>query len=323
MSDDKKPSNWQQAITGEWHGYPSLFEADGTHVGYNKVSRASEFKDGRTTYWMQTDFDAVGPLMTRFDLNTRFNFGVIDSDQDRIYTGPDFIGSGRPFGLMVDSNYYSPGWNVGLRTMNHVVPDLGIQVYSSQLFEGDTMVGVFNGIYCVTQDHETNPETQQQVTDFLLQEKKLGRKAYNLPVKNEGKFTGEFEVYNDEQELIGHNKVTIHHKPINLVHSEQTIEIEGVINRKWTAMRTRTNNSHQFHGPDMFGNGFSYGRYLYSTRHSYAESFKLWSREAVVDSNYTQVCTWQFLESQKEKYMTHGTLTWEEGDEVLGAQYVE
>ncbi|WP_235015404.1 hypothetical protein [Oceanicoccus sp. KOV_DT_Chl] len=95
MADDKKPSNWQQAITGEWHGYPSLFEADGTHVGYNNVTRASEFKDGRTTYWMDTDFDAVGPLMTRFDLKTRFNFGVIDSDQDRIYTGPDFIGSGR------------------------------------------------------------------------------------------------------------------------------------------------------------------------------------------------------------------------------------
>ncbi|WP_235015403.1 hypothetical protein [Oceanicoccus sp. KOV_DT_Chl] len=133
--------------------------------------------------------------------------------------------------------------------MNHVVPDLGIQVYSSQLFEGDTLVGVFNGIYCVTQDHKTNPATQKKVADFLAQEKKLGRKAYNLPVKNEGKFTGEFEVYNDQQELIGHNKVTIHHKPINLIHSEQTIEVEGVINRKWTAMRTRTSNSHQFHGP--------------------------------------------------------------------------
>ena len=96
-----------------------------------------------------------------------------------------------------------------------------------------------------------------------------------------------------------------------------------VINRKWTAMRTRTNNSHQFHGPDMFGNGISYGRYLYSTRHSYGESFKLWSREAVVDDNYTTVCTWQFLESQKEKYMTFGTLKWEEGDLVLDALYVD
>ena len=32
MSEEKTPSNWQQAITGEWHGYPSLFESDGTHL---------------------------------------------------------------------------------------------------------------------------------------------------------------------------------------------------------------------------------------------------------------------------------------------------
>ena len=131
MSEEQQPSNWQQAIDGEWHGCPSLFEHDGTHVGTNKVSRASEFKDGRTTYWMETRFDATGPLMDRFEIGARMEFGVVDSDQDRIYTGPDFVGAGRPYGLLVDSNYYSPGWNVNLRTVNHVVPELGMQVYSS------------------------------------------------------------------------------------------------------------------------------------------------------------------------------------------------
>jgi hypothetical protein len=76
MSDDNKPSKWQQAIDGEWHGCPSLFEQDGTHVGTNKVSRASEFKDGRTTYWMDTRFDATGPLMDRFEIGSRMEFGV-------------------------------------------------------------------------------------------------------------------------------------------------------------------------------------------------------------------------------------------------------
>ncbi|MEH6549214.1 MAG: hypothetical protein V7711_08980 [Pseudomonadales bacterium] len=319
---EKTPSKWQQAITGEWHGYPSLFESDGTHVGYNKVSRASEFKDGRTTYWMETKFDATGPLHDRFELNAKMNFGVVDSDQDRIYTGPDFIGSGRPFGMLVDSNYFSPGWNVNLRTMNHVVPEKGIQVYSSQLFEGDTLVGVFNGLYVVTQDHAENTETQKKVDDWLAKEKVDGKKPFNLPVKNAGKFTGEFEVYNNKQELVGTNKVTVHHRPINLLHSEQTIEIEGVINRKWTAMRTRTGNHHQFHGPDMFGNGMSYGRYLYTIRHSYGEAYKMWARDTIIDDDYTMVCAWQFFESQAEQYMTFGVLDWEEGDMVLDAQYV-
>jgi len=322
VSDNKKPSKWQQAITGEWHGMPSLFEADGTHVGYNKVARASEYKDGITTYWMETKFDATGPLNDRFEIGARMSFGVIDSDKDRVYTGPDFVGTGRPFGLLVDSRYFSPGWNVDLHTVNHVVPELGLQVYSSELFEGDTLVGVFNGLYTVTQDHESNPETQAFVDNFLATEKKAGKTPFNFPVKNEGKLTGEFEVYDENQELIGTNKVTIHHRPINLLHSEQTIEIEGVINRKWTSMRVRTGNHHQFHGPDMYGNGISYGRYLYSTRHVFGEAFKLWSRETMVDDNYTMVCAWRFLESQKEKYTTFGVLKWEEGAEVLGAQYV-
>ena len=322
MSDQSKPSNWQQAIDGEWHGCPSLFEHDGTHVGTNKVSRASEFKDGRTTYWMDTRFDATGPLMDRFEIGARMEFGVVDSDSNRIYTGPDFVGSGRPYGLLVDSRYYSPGWNVDLRTVNHVVPELGLQVYSSQLFEADTLVGVFNGLYVVTHDHDSNPATQKMVTDFIEKEKIDGKKPFNFPVKNEGVFRGEFEVYNNQQELIGHNNVTVTHRPINLLHSEQTIEIEGIINRKWTTMRTRNGGSHQFHGPDMFGNGKSYGRYLYSIRHVYGEALKLWSREAIVDEDYTMVCAWQFLESQKEQYTTFGVLRFEPGENVLAATHV-
>jgi hypothetical protein len=322
MSADKKPSNWQLAITGEWHGLPSVFEADGTHVGFNKVSRASEYKDGRTTYWMDTDFNASGKLQDRFELGCPFEFGVIDSDQDRIYTGPDFIGTGRPFGLLVDSQYYSPGWNTQLNTMNHVVPELGMQVYSSQLLEGDTVVALFNGLYIVTQDHDSNPDTQKQVLDFLETEKLRAKKPYNLPIKHSGKLVGEFEVYNTDQELVGHNKVTITHKPINLLHSEQTIEIEGVNNHKWTSLRTRQGHSHQFHGPDLFGNGISYGRFLYSTRHVYGEALKLWSREAQVDE-HTYVCTWRLLASQKEQFTTCGVLRWEEDELVLGANYVE
>ncbi len=96
-----------------------------------------------------------------------------------------------------------------------------------------------------------------------------------------------------------------------------------MVNRKWTAMRTRNSNHHQFHGPDMYGNAMSYGRYLYAVRHVYGEAFKLWSREVMIDEDFTQVCTWRFLQSQKEKYTTCGVLRWEQGDMLLDAQYVE
>jgi hypothetical protein len=55
----------------------------------------------------------------------------------------------------------------------------------------------------------------------------------------------------------------------------------------------------------------------------FGEAFKLWSRETVVDEDYTMVCAWQFLESQKERFTTFGVLRFEPGENVLAATYVD
>ena len=76
------PSQWQQRIEGEWHGIPSIFDARGNHVGYNKVYRSSVFEHGQTVYYMDTRLhDMSGPLHPRLEA-TKFAFGVIDRDQD-------------------------------------------------------------------------------------------------------------------------------------------------------------------------------------------------------------------------------------------------
>ncbi len=319
---DKKPSEWQKSITGEWHGYPAVFAPDGTHVGVNKVTRASEFKDGRTTYWMDTNFDATGPLGNRFECGP-FEFGVIDSDQDRIYTGPDFYGSGRPFGPLVDSNYFSPGWNTNLRTINHVIAERGVQVYSSQLFEGDTLAAVFNGLYVQTQDHDTNPDTQKMVADFLDNEKRIGKKVFMLPQKHAGVWRGEMDVYSPQQEKVGVNQVTINYTPITLNRARMDVKIEGVINREFSFERSRNENHHQYHGPDVFGNGMAYGRYLYSVQHFLGEAYKYTSRDVLIDDKFSLCSMWQFHESHHEKYMTFGVLDWEPGENVLKPIYID
>ena len=321
MSDDNQPSKWQQTITGEWHGYPSVFEPDGTHVGVNKVTRASVFEDGKTTYWMDTNFDATGPLANRFECG-RFEFGVIDSDKDRIYTGPDFIGSGKPYGMCVDSKYFSPGWNTQLRTVNHIVPELAIQVYSSQLFEGDTLIALFNGIYINTQDHETNPETQALVSDFLEKEKRIGKKPFVLPQKNAGVWSGEMEVYDAKQNLLGHNQVRIEYTPITLLRARMDVKITGVIEREFSFERSRYENHHQFHGPDCYGNGIAYGRFLYGLQHFFGEAVKLKTRDVLIDDKYCLCLLWQFYESDIETHTTFGVLDWEEGENVLKAVYL-
>ncbi len=314
------PSNWQQLITGDWHGMPALFKPEGSQVAFNRVSRSSVFENGRTTYYMHTNFDGSDVFTSRFQI-PEFAFGVIDSDQDRIYTGPDFIGSGRPFGPLVDSEYFSPGWNVQLRTVNHIVPERGLQVYSSQLFEGNCLVAVFNGLYINTRDDK--PETLQRIEDHLESERRKAKTPFVLPVKHAGRWQGEMAVYSPEQELIGSNEVTIDYTPVDLVRAQMKVRIRGVVNREFSFLRSRNANHHQFHGPDAFGNGMSFGRYLYARNHFFGEAATLDSRETLIDEDFSLCCYWQFKQSQREQFNTFGVLEWTPGENVLAPQYAE
>ena len=80
---------------------PALFDAEGNHVGFERVDRASVIEDGVARYWMNTQLDARGPLRNRFELGAQFDFGIVDSDENRVYCGPDFYGTGQPYGLFV------------------------------------------------------------------------------------------------------------------------------------------------------------------------------------------------------------------------------
>ena len=317
---ENEPSRWQEKITGEWHGRPSIFDAAGNHVGYNKVFRESSFEGERVTYTMDTRLDAVGPLRARFEAD-KFAFGVDDQGQNRIYMGPDFIGAGHPFGTLVDAHYYSPGWTSDLRTMVHVLADGETQVYSSLLYDGPTINGVFNGIYRVAFDYHENPETKARIDAFTAQEKVNGRKPHVLPMKHSGSWTGTMQVYNDQQEPIGENGVEIAYRPLTLLRAEVTISISGVINREFTFQRARNGIRHTFEGPDLFGNGLAYGRALYTSQHFFGEALKIRGREFIIDDQYTMSVVWDWLAGDKRKYMSFGVLRWAEKALVLGAAY--
>lgn len=316
----EQPSQWQEKITGEWHGLPAIFDAQGNHIGYNKVFRSSVFENGMTTYYMDTTMEGAGPLRARFEARN-FAFGVKDSDQDRIYMGPDFIGAGHPYGALVDAHYYSPAWTSDLRTMVHVLPDGQTQVYSSLLFDGPTLNGVFNGIYKVAFDYHTNPETQAQIHAFVETERVNSLKPHILPWKHAGTWTGDMDVYDAGQQKIGTNHVLIRYTPLTLLRAEMEIEINGVIQKRYKFARYREQYRHTFDGPDVYGNGMAYGRALYTSQHFYGESLKIRGREFLIDDQYTLSAVWHFLQSDKSKWMTFGVLKWEEGEQVLKAKY--
>jgi len=316
----KSPSKWQEQITGEWHGLPSIFDSQGNHAGFNHVYRSSEFQGDRTTYFMHCNLDTNGPLAYRLEADS-FAFGVVDSDQDRIYCGPDFIGAGRPFGLMVDANYYSPGWTSDLRTQVHILPDGETQVYSSLLFDGPAINSVFNGIYKVAHDYQDNPETRARIDAWIESERRNGKKPFLLPAKHSGHWSGEMAVYDNQQQMIGTNQVRIDYTPLTLLRARVDVKIEGVINRKYSYERTRNGNVHTFDGPDVFGNARAFGRYLWATQHFYGEAMKIRGRDVIIDDQHTISAIWQWYQSDKELYSSFGVLNWHPGEELLTAQY--
>jgi hypothetical protein len=232
------------------------------------------------------------------------------------------MGSGRPYGMLVDSNYYSPGWNTDLRTLNLVLPERAIQVYSSELYDGPALVSMFNGIYIVTHDHESNPETQQRIDDFIASERSNAKRPFLLPVKQAGRWTGTLETYDGGQQLLGATDVVIDYTPQTLRSARMDLAMTGVIERRASYLRSHDHNVHKFEGPDVWGNGRSYGRYLFATQHFYGEAFKLRGRETLIDDRYSLCVVWQFYEGNRERYTAFGVLEFEPGKTVLEARYV-
>ena len=320
MSDAKQESQWQEKITGEWYGCPSVFDINGHHKGFNKVNRSSVFENGQTTYYMDTKLDVTGDLRSRFEAQN-FAFGVQDSDQDRIYMGPDFFGAGQPYGTLVDAHYYSPGWTSDLKTMVHILPDGKTQVYSSLLYEGPRLISVFNGIYLMATDYETNPETKAKIDSFVDLEKSRGNQPHVLPMKKAGVFRGEFEVFDSQQQKVGSNFVKMDYKPLDLKRAVVSLSMEGVVNEKLEFTRNREGLRHDFCGPEVFGNAFAYGRALYTSQHFKGRARQLKGRDFVIDDKNTMSCVWQIMDSGKNAYTMFGTLEFEETEEILKAQY--
>ncbi len=307
MSDEA--SEWQQRITGEWYGLPSVFDADGNHTGFNKVNRSSVFEDGVTTYYMHCNFMNTGPLRNRFEIRD-FAFGVDDQHDNRVYLGPDFFGAGHPYGSLVDSHYYSPAWRADLNTVNQILPDGETQVYSSLLYEGPTLFSVFNGVYLNAHDYDTNPETKARIDAFLEEERDMATWPHVLPDRVAGTWNGSCEVFGADQKPKGEVEVTVRHEPIDLVRANQTWTMTGEIDRTFSYVRQRNGNRHTYEGPDLHGNAIAYGRALYTTQHHCSEPFKIKGREFIIDRDYTMAVAWKLSWGDRMTDVVFGPLSW-------------
>jgi len=313
IGTDTGPSAWQRRIAGEWHGRPSLFDALGTWCGYEDIRRSSVFHDGTTTYLMDGGLEGGGPLAGRFRLGAPFAFGVVDSDADRLYTGPDFHGSGQPYGSFVDARYYGPGWQVGLNTWNQVLADGDTQIYSSMLYQGWAVVGCFNGVYRRADDTDTR--TRAEIDAFLAQETRNGPVPFILPTKERATYAGSCELWSPGQELVGTVDVVTECEPVDLLRTRLHTTWSGALDRRFTVERRRDGNRCFVEGPDAWGSGQTFGR-AHFARWQFARSAEeVKGREFAVDSapgmNAGRVLAvaYEIFEGNRLAGVLHGTLT--------------
>jgi len=218
--------------------------------------------------------------------------------------------------MLVDAHYYSPGWTSDLRTLVHILPDGKTQAYSSLLLDGPTIHSVFNGVYKVAHDYNDNAETKEWIDEFVVSEEKNGPNTHLLPTKVSGKWVGEVIAYNAKQEKAGTIAVEIVHEPINLVRCKATVTMSGVINRSYSFTRHRDGNRHSFEG-DIFGNGISYGRALYTSQHFAGEASKIKGREFFYDDKHNLSVVWQCFKGDVQEYMVYGVLEWQPGSAAI------
>ncbi|OPC79664.1 hypothetical protein B4N89_00725 [Embleya scabrispora] len=317
-ADTPGPSVWQRRITGEWHGRPSLFDADGTWCGYEDTRRSSVHEDGTTTYLMDGSLTAGGPLAGRLRLGAPFAFGVVDSDADRLYTGPDFHGSGQPYGSFVDARYYGPGWQVALNTWNQVLADGDTQVYSSVLYQGWAVVGCFNGVYRRTDDFDTNSVTRTAVAAFLDEETTNGPVSFILPTKEATRYAGECQLWSARQEFVGDVRVGIDVEPLDLLRSRLHTTWSGAVDRRFTVERRRDGTRSFIEGPDAWGNAQAFGRASFSRWHFTHSATEVKGREFVIDTrpgmNAGRVLAvaYELFDGNRLTGVLHGTLTRED-----------
>lgn len=311
-----RAENWQNSIEGTWHGLPSVFDRDGNHVGYIKVDRSSQARENGVTYYMDTTADIRGPLRARFEA-ARFAFGVEDVGGDRCYMGPDFVGAGHPYGAVVDAHYYSPGWMTDLRTMVHILPDGVTQAYSSLLYEGPTLLAVFNGMYRMSTDYDSNPVTARAIDSFVAQERSAGPTTHVLPFKHAGCWTGELAVFDPKGESAGTAQVTVDYRPTSLLRADVQLHVVGDIEVHARYTRSRHGNRHSFEGPELYGNAISYGRALYTSQHLYGRPLKIRGREFLLDDGHNMSAVWQVYGSDHMLLTLYGVLSWQPGEQVM------
>jgi hypothetical protein len=298
---------WHDTVSGTWHGWPSIFDAQGNHVGHVRADRRISRDGGaEPVIRVPTTVDVQGLLRSRLEHREHL-LRVTHVDGSRVYLGPDFYGAGHPFGSCLVGNDYCVPWASDNQVMVQVLEDGRRQVYSTLLYQGPAIHAVITGLYLLTTERDAG--ARDAVDAHLARERRDGARPYVLEGRPAGSFGGALEIFAGDQSRLGRCEARLRYVPVGPQRAETSIALGGVIGREFRTVRSRHQNQHFFEGPDLWGNGIGYGRALFTVQHVRGEPLRIRGREFLIDDDQLAVA-WEFLRADRREQLAFGTLHW-------------
>ena len=292
---EQQPSEWQKKITGEWHGRPSLFDADGDLVRLRGHPPPAVFEDGETRYWMDD-----GPVRGRRAPQPVRARRAVRLRGDRLRRQPGLHRPGllrhrpavrllRRRALLLDRagrSTCAPGTTSCRRR------DPGVLLGAARRL--DHVCGCFNGVYKV---RPTRHRPRDQGRHRRLDRRRdAARPGAARPAHQAGRrCTGVFEVYGADQKLRGNTLVHGRARAADAAahradRSPGTAWAQPPLHRRAHPRRQPTD----YDGPDACGNARAYGRARSTSGTSPApDVWKIKGREFLdVDESRQLAVTW-------------------------------
>jgi hypothetical protein len=301
---------WQQRIEGVWYGMPSVFDAEGRHVGYGRFERTVALDgEGRPFFVVKPELQLEGPLRERLR-SVELVLSVLDEGDRRVYVGRDFYGSGAPFGPALLGSDYLQAWNCVTGVTVQLLPGGRTQLYSLLLYEGPTLLGVLLGGYRLEYSYARSDETRAAVEAFLAAERSMGQYPFSAVSDRVGRWVGQVEAFGAAGDPLGQCELSIAQLPRGEARAEVAITASGSLSWAWRAACRREGRDYFYEGPDLYGNGAAFGRALFTTRYIRGEALKLVGREMLIDEGRTLAVVWQLLRDGRPAAVVAGTLSW-------------
>ncbi len=240
----------------------------------------------------------AGPLRNRFELGAQFDFGVVDSDENRVYTGPTSTAPASPTGCSSTPTTTPRAGRPTCAPGTRCSPTARPRSTPRCCTTAGRSARCSTASTSARRTARPTPRRSSTSTSGARSRSSAARSRRCSPTKEAGAWTGTLFLNGADQSTEGEVRVRIEHEPTSLRSARQTVTWEGGLERRYTFDRYRDGARTMYEGPEVFGNATSYGRALFTSQHLVGADHtgveKIRGREFLIDPTTRELAVvWQ------------------------------